>query len=172
MSAMAILQQSFKLARGDESYAPGLPDNRGAGESIMEVPVPKSYINPPDLFQSQQYGFSQVISTRGATTVYLSGQVAWNARQQIVHSSDLGAQTRQSLENVETAVRAAGGTRTDIVSLRLYIVGDYIHNASSVRDALLGFFPPDKLPTSTWVGVPALASRDFLIEIEAVAVLE
>jgi len=36
---------------------------------------------------------------------------------------------------------------------------------------LLKFFPPDKLPTSTWIGVPALASTDFLIEIEAVAVL-
>jgi 2-iminobutanoate/2-iminopropanoate deaminase len=132
----------------------------------------KAYINPHDLFPSQQYGFSQAISTWGRTTVYLSGQVAWNARQEIVHPLDLGAQTQRSLENVETAVRAAGGTRTDIVSLRLYIVGDHIHNTSSVREALLRFFPADKLPTSTWIGVPALASRDFLIEIEAVAVLE
>jgi len=132
----------------------------------------KAYINPHDLFPSQQYGFSQVVSTRGTTTVYLSGQVAWNARGEIVHPLDLGGQTRRALENVETAVRAAGGTRADIVSLRLYIVEDHIHNASSVREALLSFFPPDKLPTSTWIGVPALASPDFLIEIEAVAVLE
>ena len=132
----------------------------------------KTYINPPELFQSQQYGFSQVISTRGSTTVYLSGQVAWNSRQEIAFPPDLGAQTWRALENVETAVRAAGGTRTDIVSLRLYIVGDHIRNAISVRQALLSFFPPDKLPTSTWIGVPALASADFLIEIEAVAVLE
>jgi 2-iminobutanoate/2-iminopropanoate deaminase len=132
----------------------------------------KAYINPHDLFPSQQYGFSQVISTGGRTTVYVSGQVAWNARQEIVDPLDLGTQTRRSLENVETAVRAAGGTRTDIVSLRLYILGDHIHNTSSVREALLSFFPPDKLPTSTWIGVPALASRNFLIEIEAVAVLE
>ena len=132
----------------------------------------KTYINPPDLFPSQQYGFSQVISTSGSTTVYLSGQVAWNAREEIVFPHDLGAQTWRALENVETAVRAAGGTRSDIVSLRLYIVGDHIRNAISVRQALLRFFPPDKLPTSTWIGVPALASGDFLIEIEAVAVLE
>lgn len=90
----------------------------------------KAYINPHDLFPSQQYGFSQVVSTRGTTTVYLSGQVAWNARGEIVHPLDLGGQTRLALENVETAVRAAGGTRADIVSLRLYIVGDHIHNAS------------------------------------------
>ena len=47
-----------------------------------------------------------------------------------------------------------------------------IHNARSVREALRGFFPAENLPTSTWIGVSALASKDFLIEIEAVAVLE
>ena len=95
-----------------------------------------------------------------------------NAAQQITDPTDLGAQTRQALENLEIAVRAGGGTRTDIVSLRLYIVGDHIHNARSVREALLAFFPAENLPTSTWIGVSALASKDFLIEIEAVAVLE
>jgi enamine deaminase RidA (YjgF/YER057c/UK114 family) len=132
----------------------------------------KTYLNPHNLFPSQQYGFSQVIVARGTATVYLSGQVGWNAEQQIVDPLDLGAQTRRALENIETAVRAAGGTRTDVVCLRLYIVAEHVHNARPVREALLGFFPPDKLPTSTWIGVPALASKDFLIEIEAVAILE
>jgi 2-iminobutanoate/2-iminopropanoate deaminase len=108
----------------------------------------------------------------GKTTVYVSGQVGWNAAQQITDRADLGGQTRQALENIEVAVAAAGGSRRDIVSLRLYIVGDHIHNARSVREALLGFFPAENLPTSTWIGVSALASKDFLIEIEAVAVLE
>jgi len=93
-------------------------------------------------------------------------------RPPITDPTDLGAQTRQALENLEIAVRAGGGTRTDIVSLRLHIVGDHIHNARSVREALLAFFPAEHLPTSTWIGVSALASKDFLIEIEAVAVLE
>ncbi len=131
----------------------------------------KAYFNPHHLFPSQQYGFSQVIATSGKTTVYLSGQIAWNAKQEMVHPLDLGAQTRRALENVEIGIKAAGGSRTDVVSLRLYVVGEYIHNTRPVREALLGFFPPDKLPTSTWIGVSALANRDFLIEIEAVAVL-
>ncbi|MGA2416713.1 MAG: RidA family protein [Candidatus Sulfotelmatobacter sp.] len=132
----------------------------------------KTYLNPPDLFPSQQYGFSQGVATLGKTTVYVSGQVGWNAIQQITNPADLGIQARQALENIEVAVAAAGGSRTDIVSLRLYIVGDHIHNALSVREALRGFFPAENLPTSTWIGVSALASKDFLIEIEAVAVLE
>lgn len=132
----------------------------------------KTYLNPQALFPSQQYGFSQGVATQGKTTVYVSGQVGWNAIQQIADPADLGVQTRHALENIEVAVVAAGGSRTDIVSLRLYIVGDQIHNAVSVREALLGFFPAEHLPTSTWIGVSALASKDFLIEIEAVAVLE
>jgi len=132
----------------------------------------KTYLNPSALFPSQQYGFSQGVATVGKSTVYVSGQVGWNAAQQITDPADLGTQTRQALENLEIAVRAAGGTRADIVSLRLYIVGEHIHNARSVREALLGFFPAENLPTSTWIGVSALASKDFLIEIEAVAVLE
>jgi len=131
----------------------------------------KAYLNPHDLFPSQQYGFSQVIATNGKTTVYLSGQVGWNAKREIIDPLDLGTQTRRALENVEIGVKAAGGTRTDVVSLRLYIVGEHIHHAQDVKEILLDFFPPDKLPTSTWIGVPALASRDFLIEIEAIAVL-
>ncbi len=102
----------------------------------------------------------------------MSGQVGWNAAQQIIDLAHLGPQTRQALENLEIAVKAAGGTRTDIVSLRLYLVGEHIHNARSVREALLGFFPTENLPSSTWIGVSALASKGFLIEIEAVAVLE
>src|SRR5882762_11726427 len=95
----------------------------------------KTYLNPSALFPSQQYGFSQGVATVGQTTLYVSGQVGWNAAQQITDPADLGTQTRQALENLEIAVRAAGGTRTDIVSLRLYIVGEHIHNARSVREA-------------------------------------
>jgi enamine deaminase RidA (YjgF/YER057c/UK114 family) len=132
----------------------------------------KTYLNPSALFPSQQYGFSQAVTTMGKTTVYVSGQVGWNDAQQIADPADLKAQTRQALENIEIAVAAAGGSRIDIVCLRLYIVGDQIHNSRSVSEALLGFFPAECLPTSTWIGVAALASKDFLIEIEAVAVLE
>jgi 2-iminobutanoate/2-iminopropanoate deaminase len=137
-----------------------------------EVTMSKTYLNPSALFPSQQYGFSQGVATVGKATVYVSGQVGWNAAQQITNPTDLGAQTRRALENLEIAVRAAGGNRTDIVSVRLYIVGDHINNAQAVREALLGFFPAEHLPTSPWIGISALASKDFLIEIEAVAALE
>ena len=131
----------------------------------------KAYLNPNGLFSSQPYGFSQVVAAEGKRTIYLSGQVAWDRKQGIVGAGDLGAQATKVLENVEIGVKAAGGTRKDIVSLRIYVVGEHIHNGLPIREALHGFFPPDHLPATTWIGVTALASKDFLIEIEAIAVL-
>jgi len=43
--------------------------------------MPKTYLNPKELFPSLQYGFSQMVVSRGGQTVYLSGQVAWDAAQ-------------------------------------------------------------------------------------------
>ena len=134
--------------------------------------MPKTYLNPPELFPSQQYGFSQIVVSRGGALVHLSGQVAWDAQEQIGAAGDLAAQTRRALANVETAVRAAGGTRDDIVSLRLYIVAGQMGQGRIIREALLAFFDPKRLPVSTWIGVSALANPDFLIEIEAAAVIE
>jgi enamine deaminase RidA (YjgF/YER057c/UK114 family) len=134
--------------------------------------VPKRYLNPPALFPSQQYGFSQIVAARGATTVYVSGQVGWDEKTQIGDRRDLGSQARQALRNLDLALREAGATRDDVVSLRIYIVGEHIRNGVPIREALLDFFDHDRLPTSNWIGVMGLANPDFLIEIEAIAVID
>lgn len=132
----------------------------------------KTYVNPPDLFDSRQYGFSQAVIATGRKTVYCSGQVAWDADQDIGAGGDLHQQTLRALANVGRVVAAAGGTLRDVVSLRIYIVNSQINATRGVRDALLESFPPEALPATTWLAVPALANPDFLIEIEAVAVLD
>jgi len=42
------------------------------------------YINPLTLFSGVEYGFSQAIATQGKTTIYLSGQVAWDVQKKVV----------------------------------------------------------------------------------------
>jgi len=127
-------------------------------------------INPPSLWDSAPVGFSQVVIAEGRRTVYCAGQVAWDAERQI-GSADLGEQARLALANVERAVAAAGGTLRDVVALRIYIVGDHIHHATPLREALLAAFDDDARPAMTWIGVAALANPDFVVEIEATAVL-
>jgi len=134
--------------------------------------MPKQHLNPDALFPSLPHGFSQGVVSQGGKTVYLSGQTAWDAHKRIVGGKDLGEQTRQALRNVRVAVEAAGGTLADVVSLRLYIVNYKSEDAGPVGEALREFFPRETPPASTWIGVSALAVEDFLIEIEAIAVVE
>ncbi len=134
--------------------------------------MPKEYTNPDSLFGSLEYGFSQIVAANGAKTVYISGQTAWDTQRQIIGGTDLAQQARQALRNVQGAVEAVGGTLTDVVALRIYIVNYKPEQTDAVGGALREFFPKEKRPASTWIGVSTLAVSDFLIEIEAIAVLE
>jgi enamine deaminase RidA (YjgF/YER057c/UK114 family) len=131
----------------------------------------KQSLNPDTLFNSVQYGFSQVVVAQGNRTVCFSGQVAWDVDQNIVGENDLQAQVWQSLRNVETAVTSANGTLNDIVVLRIYIVHDWMDKTAPVSEALREFFPENP-PASTWIGVHSLARPEFLIEIEGTAVVD
>lgn len=134
--------------------------------------MPRQHLNPDTLFPSLPIGFSQAVVTQEGRTVYLSGQTAWDVNKQIVGGNDLSEQTRQALRNVQLAVEAAGGTLSDVVSLRIYIVNPKSGDMGPVGEALREFFPPDNPPASTWIGVASLAVEDFLIEIEAIAVID
>jgi enamine deaminase RidA (YjgF/YER057c/UK114 family) len=134
--------------------------------------MPKEHINPATLFPSLPFHFSQIVKVRGGTTVFISGQTAWDAEMQIVGGNDLGGQARQALRNVRTAVEAAGGRLADVVSLRIYVVNYKPEDAGSLGEVLGESFHGENPPASTWIGVSSLAVEDFLIEIEAIAVID
>jgi enamine deaminase RidA (YjgF/YER057c/UK114 family) len=136
--------------------------------------VSNKAINPPEFFDSLQHGFSQIVVTEGKRTAYFSGQVAWDANKQIIGKGDFAAQVEKSFENLQTAVRLAGGRMSHVAALRIYIVYAKLAECedAAVSNALKKFFPGDAPPVSTWIGVYSLAHPDFLIEVEATAVLD
>jgi enamine deaminase RidA (YjgF/YER057c/UK114 family) len=134
--------------------------------------MPKEHVNPQTLFPSLPHGFSQVVVASGRKTAFISGQTAWDARKRLVGGASLLEQTRQALRNVQSAVEAAGGTLNDVVALRIYVVDYQSESAGAVGSALKEFFPAESPPASTWIGVSALAVPEFLVEIEATAVLD
>jgi 2-iminobutanoate/2-iminopropanoate deaminase len=134
--------------------------------------MPKQYVNPNSLFPSLPHGFSQVIIASGRKMVFISGQTAWDARKNIVGGDSVLEQARQAFRNVKKAVDAAGGAIKDIVALRIYIVNYQAESGTAVGTALREFFSQQNPPASTWIGVSALAAPEFLIEIEATAVLD
>lgn len=134
--------------------------------------MPKEYINPDNLFNSLPYGFSQVVIATGKRMVFISGQTAWDAEKNIIGGDSVLEQTRQAFRNLEKAMEAAGGMLKDIVALRIYVVDYQAESGTAAATALREFFSPQNPPASTWIGVSALADPEFLIEIEATAVLD
>ena len=133
--------------------------------------MPREYINPNNLFPSLPYGFSQVVIVTGRKMVFVSGQTAWDTQKNIVGGDSVLEQARQAFRNLEKAMEAAGGTLKDIVALRIYVV-DYQAECGTAVGIVLREFFSENPPASTWIGVSALADPEFLIEIEATAVLE
>jgi enamine deaminase RidA (YjgF/YER057c/UK114 family) len=146
--------------------------NVWTGQSILGDRVTKERINPRSVFRSLDYGFSQAVAANGRRTLYVSGQTAWDADKQLVGGSDLRAQARQAFLNLRNVVEASGGTLADVVSLRIYVVAYEAHKAEAVGGAFREFFAADATPAATWVGVAALANPGFLIEVEAIAVID
>jgi enamine deaminase RidA (YjgF/YER057c/UK114 family) len=134
----------------------------------------KEFINPQALPNWEQ-SFTQVVTVspvRPTKTVYVSGQVAVDQEQNLIGEGDLAAQAMQAFQNLETALAAGGATTADVVKLNIYVKDYKPENAAPVGEALRRYFPHKQLPASTWLGVQALAKEGFLIEVDAVAIVE
>ncbi|MEU8952730.1 RidA family protein [Streptomyces sp. NPDC048518] len=101
--------------------------------------------------------------------VAVSGQLALDAEGKPVGEGDAGAQARQVFENLRRCLAAAGATFDDVVKLT-YFVTDMAH-MPAVRAARDAFLDPDRLPAASAVQVAALVAPEFLMEIEAFAVV-
>jgi enamine deaminase RidA (YjgF/YER057c/UK114 family) len=117
-------------------------------------------------------GFSQVVVATGARTVHTAGQVAVDESGAVVGAGDLAAQTEQAMRNVGLALAAAGATFADIVKITTYVVNYKPEHRAVIGKARAPFFAGGTPPASTLVGVAALALPEWLVEIEAVAVID
>jgi len=115
-------------------------------------------------------GYSQIATVTGGTIVFISGQVALDKSGNVVGKEDFQAQLEQVFENLNAAVEATGGTFDDVIKLNSYVV-DMSHLAEfrEVRDKYVNVKNP---PASTAVQVPRLFRPEFLVEVEAVAVVK
>lgn len=127
-------------------------------------------LQPEGLFASPTY--THVVTAHAGRTVYLSGQVSAGPDGKVVGPGDLGAQTTQVMRNIETALKSVGATFADVVKITTYVVNYQPEHRAIVGAARGAFFPAGEPPASTLVGVSALAAPDYLVEIEAIAVID
>ena len=111
------------------------------------------------------YADAVVVHLNSAKRLFISGVVA--------EGEDIEAQTRNVLEQIETMLADHDGGMEDIVRVRVYISQPEMDEDSleAVHDVRNEFFVQDHLPASTLVEVEALVSDEFLIEIDADAII-
>jgi len=127
-------------------------------------------LNPPDLYNSLEYGFSHASVSAGGRTIHCAGQVAWDAQRNLVGEGDLAAQARQALANLKAVLAAGGATPAEIVRVRTYVVDHSPDKLGVVGPEFAAFWGDVTPAPNTWIGVQSLALPQFLIEIEASAV--
>ena len=112
--------------------------------------------------------WTTVTTARPGKLVFVSGLTAKNAQGTLVGVGDVAAQTRQVCENLQAAMRAAGGSLADIVRVDVYI--KEMAGFADIHAIRREYFGPNP-PASTMVAVSAFTHPDMLIEINAIAVL-
>ena len=131
----------------------------------------REFLNPKTLMQPA--GYSHIAKASGGTTIYLAGQVSSDASGKLIGEGNLEAQAEQVFKNLKNGVEAAGGTLADVVKMNVYILAEVdpgeIPKFRAVRDRYVNTAHP---PASTLVVVSRLARPGWLIEIEAVAVVD
>jgi enamine deaminase RidA (YjgF/YER057c/UK114 family) len=128
------------------------------------------HLRPSGLHHNPAY--SHVVVASGARTIYIAGQVSTDDEGRVVGEGDLAAQTTQVMHNIGLALKAAGGGYADIVKITTFVVGYRPELRPIIGKARSVFFEGMEPPASTLVGVTALAAPEWLIEIEAVAVVD
>lgn len=120
---------------------------------------------------AQPTGYTHVVRARGGSTVYISGQISADAAGNVVGEGDFVAQARQVFMNLRAALASVGAGFEQVAKMNTYIVNytpDLRPALRAARSEVMG----DISPASTLVGVLALAAPAFLIEVEAIAVLD
>ena len=126
-------------------------------------------LNPVAVADTLRYGFSQAVVVRGGVRVHLSGQVGVDATERLV-GPDLESQTRASFDNIATILAELGAELSHVVVLRIYVVESARGDQKFIGQQLRQRFPVDP-PATSWLFVSGLSEPEWLIEIEAEAVV-
>ena len=127
------------------------------------------FINPETVSTPRSYSHAAIIDLGNCKMVIMSGQVALDAKGNLVGANDIVKQTEQVFRNIKSVVEAAGGKLDHLVKLGYFTTDvSRIADIRTIRDQ---FITSKTKPASTLVQVNKLFREDILIEIEATAVI-
>ena len=128
----------------------------------------KSVLNPAVVAAPLKPYYSNAVRSDAGPLLWISGQVPLDSKGALVGKGDLRAQAAQVLENIKGILEDSAATMDDIVKVTVYVTD--IGAFNSIADIREKYFPIFG-PASVICEVSALAWPEFMIEIEAVAVV-
>ena len=119
--------------------------------------------------QNMDNDFCQAVVTEGGKIVWLRGQCPQNLDDAVsIESDDPAEQARKVMQNISQLIQEAGGEMKHLVKLVVYITD--VHNREAVYRTI-GEYIKEIYPVSTGLVVQALARPEWLVEIDATAVI-
>lgn len=126
-------------------------------------------INPSTVSTPKGYSHAAEIDLGKSKMLLLSGQVALDVDGNVVGEKDFEQQTEQIFKNIKAIVEHSGGSMNDLVKITIYLRNvSNIIKFREIRDKYINVNSP---PASTLVEITDLARDEFLLEIEATAVI-
>lgn len=126
-------------------------------------------LNPSNLPDTLAEGHSQAVLVQGGSRVLMSSQVGVDTEGHLA-GPELPEQTQAALDNVERLLSGLGGDLSRVVMLRIYLAESARYDQHVVMEALKQRFPTAP-PAATWLIVHGLAEPEWLIALEAEAML-
>ena len=125
--------------------------------------------NTKDTYPEQSLSNDLCQAVVANNTVYLRGQIGQDLdTRESVGIGDVEAQTEKAMENIDLLIKEAGGSLEDIVKVTVYLTD--IRYRETVYN-VMGRWLKGVFPVSTGLVVEALARPEWLVEIDATAVL-
>jgi reactive intermediate/imine deaminase len=138
--------------------------NKKIGSRIMEKEVLR-----PERLPKPGGSFSQGVKVNARDIIYISGQVPVDSEGTLVGKCDIRVQAIQVFKNLEAVLEEAGAGFDNLVKLTTYLTDiSYFKTVAEIRTQFL----KKEFPASTMVVVKSLVNPDWLVEIEAVAVID
>lgn len=130
--------------------------------------MPHRCVNPDGISEPQTY--SHVVVAKGARMVFVAGQVAED-NGSLVGAGDMVAQSIQAFANLGRALAAVGAKPEHVTKLGIFVANYRREHLAMIEKGRVALFG-DYKPSDTLVGVAALSHPDFMIEVDAIAVID
>ena len=125
------------------------------------------FTNPATI--ARPMGYSNVVEVSNGRMIFIAGQSAIDPNGNVVGAGDMRAQAEQVFQNIQAALEAVGATFQQVVKLSYYMTD--ISQIAAIREVRDRYINTAKPPVSTAVEVRRLFREEFMIEVEAVAVV-